>query len=98
MKEGFGRRADLRVRHAGIGVGLKENLYYRATVHGLRFDVLDVFDHGSYEAFMNRHDSLFHLLRRQSGVIPGKADDRNIDIGKHIGRECAAAQWESSVG
>ena len=72
--------------HTNVGAGLEEDFDDRAAGDGLRFDVLDVIDDGGHVPLVVRDDVVFHLLRGEAAVVPGNADDRNVDFGKDVGR------------
>ena len=75
-----------RDRQANVRARPEEALDDRAARHGLGLDVIDVHDdrgNGSLEAGDN---PVYHLLRRQAGVVPGDADDRNVNRGQNVGR------------
>ena len=65
---------------------MKENLGNGATVHGLRFGMLNVIDDGCKTALSIADDAVRHLLRRKTLELPDDADDRNIDFWKDIDR------------
>ena len=85
-QDGLNDRGDLRDRQLDVDIRMEENLDHRDAVVRLRFDVLDVVDRGGHGAFGDGDDALFHFVRRESGIGPDDADDRDIDVGKDVRR------------
>ena len=92
---GAGRRAlqlrlrygdDLRHRQILVGVRLEEIFHHRRAVDGLRFGVLDVIDDGLRGALGEQDDAVGDFLRQQTRVAPNHRRNRDLDIGKDIGR------------
>ena len=77
---------DLGDREIEIYVGLEEDLLHRNAVDGLRLDVPDAVDARGQRILAVGGDPLFHLRRAQAGVLPDDGDDRDVDLGKDVGR------------
>ena len=58
----------------------------------LRFGVLHIVDGGLGVALGVGGDPIRHVLGRQSGVAPDRADDRDVDVRKDIGRRAHDAE------
>ena len=67
-------------------VGMEVDLHHRDAVERLRLDVLDVVDRGGQRALRDGDDALLHLLRREAGVVPDDADDRDVDVRENVDR------------
>ena len=51
----------------------------------LRFDVFDVVNGGGQHPLVLKYDAVRHFLRREAGVVPKNADDRDINVRENIG-------------
>ena len=76
----------LRHRHVHARAGMEEDLGDAAAVHGLRFHVIDIGDHGGKRALIGRSDALFHFFGAQAGIIPQRGNHRDVDIRENVGR------------
>ena len=65
---------------------LKINLDDRNAVERLGLNMLNVVDRSRKGTFRNGDNAVRHVRGREAGVVPDNADDRNIDIGKNVGR------------
>ena len=79
-------RRHLRQRGGDVDVLLKEDLDDAVAVERLRLDVLDVADLGGQSALVVVDDAAGHVVRQQPVIGPDDADDRNVDVGKDVGR------------
>src|SRR4029077_19719652 len=79
-------RSDLCDALLNARGGLQEYLDDSYSVQRLRFDVLDIVDRSGERSLCDANDPVSHVLRYEPVVTPDNADNRNIDIGKDIGR------------
>ena len=79
-------RRHLRQRGADIDVFLKEDFDDAVAVERLRLDMLDVADLRGQGALVVVDDAPGHIVRQEPVIGPHHADDRNIDVGKDVGR------------
>jgi hypothetical protein len=82
----IGSGHDLSDREIEVHVGLKEDLLNRDAIEGLRLDILDAVHARGERILAVGRDPLLHFRRAQSGVLPDDGDDRDVDLGKDIGR------------
>ena len=80
------RRSDLRHARFYTRVRVEKHLDHGYAGERLRFNVLDIVDSSGVGALGNGGDSLLHLLRRESGIGKDRADHRDVDFRKNIGR------------
>ena len=80
------RSRQLRHCRRHLHARLEEYLHQADPVQRLRFDVLDIVHRRRQDPFVDRRDTLFHLLRAQPRIVEKNTDDGNIDIGENIGR------------
>ncbi len=75
---------ELGHRHVDASAGMEEDLRYAATVHGLRFHVINVGNNGGERTLPGRSDALFHLFGAETGVVPERGDHGDVDIGEDV--------------
>ncbi len=79
-------RGDLGVGGVQAGVRLQEDLDHGAAVIGGRFDMFDIVDERRQCALIGGGQTAFELFGIEAGIGEIDRDDRNVDIGKQIGR------------
>jgi hypothetical protein len=84
---------DLRDGGGNIGAWLKKDLDDRNTIQRLRLNVLNVIDGCGHGPLKRSCDSITHLLRRESSVVPNDGDDRDVYIGEDISRRAENNNW-----
>src|SRR5438132_3773410 len=63
---------------------MEKNFDDRNAVVALRLDVLDIVHGRGHGALANRDEALFHFFRRDAGVAPDDAYDRDVDVRKNV--------------
>ena len=86
LEQGLRNRGDLRVRGGDIDRRVEEDLDDAEGGIRIRLDVLDVVDRRRQRALERGDDAPGHLVGRQALVLPGHADDRDVDARKNIDR------------
>jgi hypothetical protein len=83
-----GLRGGGHLRHRGgdVGARMQEEADDGHAVEALALESLDVADVAGQRVLAELRDLLLHLLRRQTAVRPDDADDRDVDLGKDVGR------------
>ncbi len=82
----LGNGGGLRQRHLHVRSRLEVDFDDRNAVKRLRFDVLDVVYKCGDGALGVAGDTLFHLLRLKSRVVPHQSDYRNVDFRENVRR------------
>ncbi len=67
-------------------LGLEKDLDDRDAVERLRLNVIDIVDGGGDGALVNADNAVRDVFRRQAGVVPDNADDRNVDVWEDVFR------------
>ena len=86
LEQGLRNRGDLCVGGGNVGGWVEVDLDDAEGGIGIRLDVLDVVDRRRQCALKRGDDAPGHLVGRQALVLPGHADDRNVDARKNIDR------------
>ena len=83
----LGLRNSRNLRNTLLNVRgrLEEHFDNRDSIERLRFDVLDVVDGGGKRSLGNANDTVAHVLRDETVIVPDDADDGNIDGRKNVG-------------
>ncbi len=77
-------RRDLRDTRFHFCSFMEKNFDDRNAVVALRLDVLDIVHGRGHGALANRDEALFHFFRRDAGVAPDDAHDRDVDVRKNV--------------
>ena len=86
LEQGLRDRGDLRVGGGDIDRRVEEDLDDAEGGIRIRLDVLDVVDRRRQCALEGGDDAPGHLVGRQALVLPGHADDRDVDARENIDR------------
>jgi hypothetical protein len=86
LEQGLRNRGDLCVGGGDIGRWVKEDLDDAEGRIRIRLDVLDVVHRRRQCALERSDDAPGHVVGRQTLVLPGHADDGNVDARKDIDR------------
>ncbi len=73
-------------RKIEIHIGLKEDLLNRNAVDGLRLDISDPVHARRQRILAVGRNTLLHLRRAEPGILPNDGYDRDVNLGKDIGR------------
>ena len=89
-----GKLPQLRLRngrhlgdgHRYIHLRLEEQLHHRDAIERVRLDVVDIVDRRGERALRDGDDTIRHVFRGETLILPDDAHHRDIDIGKDIDR------------
>ncbi len=73
-------------RKIEIHIGLKEDLLNRNAVDGLRLDISDPVHARRQRILAVGRNTLLHLRRAEPSILPNDGYDRDVNLGKDIGR------------
>ena len=68
---------------------MEKDLHDRNAAQRLRFDVLDIINGGGKNSLVVKNNSVRHVLRGQSRVVPDDADNWDINVWEDV---CGRAQ------